>query len=68
MKPQVHVSGENSPTDEFKKPVREKLKRIDDTSKQGRVQLCDEIERRRWSRRAEDSIRTLMFLGSWGHT
>jgi hypothetical protein len=27
-----------------------------------------EIERRNWSSQAEDPIRTMMFLGSWGHT
>lgn len=30
--------------------------------------LPKDIERRRWSYRAEDPIRTMMFLGSWSHT
>ncbi|CAK8572814.1 unnamed protein product [Lathyrus sativus] len=68
MKPHLHVSGENSPTNEFRKPVGEKLKRIEDASRKGGVQMCDKIERRRWSHRDEDPIRTLMFLGSWSHT
>lgn len=68
MKPHVHVSGESSPAKEFRKPVGEKLRRIDEASKEGGVQMYHEIERRRWSHRAEDPIRTLMFLSSWNHT
>jgi len=77
MKPHIHVSGESSPGNEFRKPVGEKLHRVDEesvmtinceASKQGRVQMHQQFERRKWSHRAEDPIRTLMFLGSWNHT
>ncbi|WJX19968.1 hypothetical protein P8452_09580 [Trifolium repens] len=77
MKPHIHVSGESSSANEFRKPIGEKLHPVDevdmmtincDTSKQGRAQTYHQIDRRRWSHRAEDPIRTLMFLGSWNHT
>ncbi|KDP28128.1 hypothetical protein JCGZ_13899 [Jatropha curcas] len=32
------------------------------------LRLPKENERRNWSYCAEDPIRTMMFLGSWGHT
>lgn len=74
MKP--HISGESTLANNeyYRKSVGEtkKLHQVDEatittadaSSKQGRLH---QNERRWWSRREEDPIRTLMFLGSWNH-
>ncbi|KAK7270211.1 hypothetical protein RIF29_23198 [Crotalaria pallida] len=71
-----HVSGsERSPASESRRFSGEKLQHVDeaaattDTCKQGRLQMSNQTERKKCRRhRAEDPIRTLMFLGSWNHT
>ena len=77
MKP--HASSESSEASELRRCIGEKLHRVDEAamvaittpdtaSKQGRLLKFNKTERRRWSHRAEDPIRTLMFLGSSNHT
>nr|KYP39511.1 hypothetical protein KK1_039165 [Cajanus cajan] len=70
MKP--HISGESSVANELRRSVGEKLHHVDDAAdaaKQGRLLKYNQTERRRRrSHRAEDPIRTLMFLGSINHT
>ncbi|KAG4981810.1 hypothetical protein JHK82_026678 [Glycine max] len=66
-----HISGESSLGNELRRSVSEKLHHVDeaDAAKQGRVLKYIQTEkRRRRSHRAEDPIRTLMFLGSMNHT
>ncbi|EXB40837.1 hypothetical protein L484_009082 [Morus notabilis] len=79
MKPQ-QFSGEGSLGKEPKRTFRERLRQACEAafvSKSGyevdqngrrSLSIPKEIERRRCSYRAEDPIRTMMFLGSWSHT
>ncbi|KAF7804840.1 hypothetical protein G2W53_043951 [Senna tora] len=80
MKPH-HVSGDTSlPNNDSTRSIGEKLRRVyeaavvaitaDDSLKQRRPFMCNQTERRGWSHRAraDDPIRTMMFLGSWNHT
>ncbi|KAB1202939.1 hypothetical protein CJ030_MR8G002066 [Morella rubra] len=77
MKPE-QLSGDGSMTQESKRTHGEKLVQAYEAAttamnKYGAWEGCGlpisrEIERRKWSSRAEDPIRTLMFLGCWNHT
>ena len=77
MKPQ-QFSGEGSLGAESKRTFREKLRQACEAAlgskahnNQNDLLISKEIERRRWVKnnyRAEDPIRTMMFLGSWSHT
>ncbi|KAG2697410.1 hypothetical protein I3843_07G103400 [Carya illinoinensis] len=80
MKPSsVQLSGDGSPAEEPKRTVGEKLREASEVAItaiakyranwEGRsLPISKEIERRKWSYRAEDPIRILMFLGAWSHT
>lgn len=79
MKPSVQLSGDGSLAEESKRTVGEKLRQACEVAVTAiaksranwegySLPISKEIERRKWSYRAEDPIRTLMFLGSWSHT
>ncbi|KAK4273197.1 hypothetical protein QN277_021645 [Acacia crassicarpa] len=78
MKPHS-VSGEASRSNDSAKSIGDRLRRVyeaavvavsADSLKQPRIVPRNQTERRGWNHheRADDPIRTLMFLGSWNHT
>lgn len=72
------VAGESSLTHDSKRTIGEKFRQAyeaamvaaagDGVQRGCNVFINRGIERRKPSYRAEDPIRTIMFLGSWSHT